>query len=217
MRYLCIILFFILLTACNNKKHKSITENVMNKKDSIFVTYYCGSMDSNVAIRCEKLAAIQERHPKNQYGYIIPEELKEAYEKDSSVLDGIELEYFLPVLIDTFIVDKSIIDRIVELVEKRTPAPDFSGDARMYVTIKNGNEKFDYLCFDNFPNQVKCNGKACLIDKELSFLLRYYSGYYSWFSTSDLDWFEELKNNTEFRQKVIEQIKLREEIFPRAK
>ena len=224
MRYLYFLLSIILFTTCNYlfttcnyKKQKGSTENVMyNKQDSILVTYYCGLMTTNVAVRCEKLATIQEQHPKNQYGYVIPEELKEAYEKNSNVLDGVELERIPPDLIDTFIVDKNIIDRIVELVEKRTPAPDFSGDARMYVTIKKSSGSNDYLCFDRFPDHIKCNDKACLIDKELSFLLRYYSGYYSWFSISDLDWFEELQSNTEFHQKVMEQIKLREEKFPRA-
>lgn len=197
---------FIALIACSRKKQNGITEDKMyDKRDSILVTYYCGFVDTNVAMRCEKLAAIQEMHPKNEYIYVIPEKFRDAYEKDSSIRDKIELEYLPPGIIDTFITDKNVIDRIVELAEKRTSAPDFSEDARMYATIKTDNKKNDYLCFDHFPYQIKYNGEACSLDGELLFLLRYYSGYYSWFDISDLDWFKELRN-TEFRQKVIEQI-----------
>jgi len=185
MRYLFTTVLIFILTGCNSKN------------DRILITYDPGLVLTNVARRCEKLAAIQELHPKNEYSYVMS--------------DGLILEYLIPQIIDTFIVDKIVIDRIVELLDKKTQAPDYSEDARMYVTIKK-NGKQDYLCFDYFPDQVKYNGQSYSMDKELLFLLRYYSGYYSWFDESDLNWFDELRD-PELYRKALEQIKLREEKF----
>ena len=201
----------LVFQACTHKQQKNRS---FNENDSILITYYCGPMETNVAIQCEKLAAIQEQHPKNQYyWYLIPEELREAYEKDSTVLDNVPLEpiprNFID-KIDTFIVDNTIINRIITLLDNRKKAANFSEDARMYVTIKRNNRKNDYLCFDHFPNRVKYNGKSCSLNSELFFLLRYYSGYYSWFEKSSLYRFEELKD-TLFYQRALEQINLRGE------
>lgn len=191
---------------CNQKDRNTLTENnQLDKIDSILVTYFCGMIDTNVAIKCERLAEIQEQHP-NNYAYALPEdfpdELIDAYLEDSSAFDWVKLERVPTELIDTFIVDNDVWNRVAELLEKRTPAPDFSEDARMFVTIKNKNGNSDYLCFDSRSNRIKYNNKAYSMDKELFFLLRYYSGYYSWFDKSNLDWFEELRD-TVFYQKAL--------------
>lgn len=186
-------MLLLIITACNHKQQNSnIINHLFEENDSILITYECGAIETNIAIRCEKLAAIQERHPKNQYSYVM--------------VNG-KLEPLPVGLIDTFIVDKSVIDRIIELLDNRIEADDYSGDARMYVTVKRIDGRKDYLCFDNSPKRVKYNGQSCSMDKELLFLLRYYSGYYSWFEESDLKWFEELKD-TVLYQKALEQIKL---------
>lgn len=212
---------FFVITACNHKQQSNNMKNTsLGKNDSILVTYFCGFMETISAIRCEELAAIQEQHPKNRYyGYFIPEGLRDAYKKDSTVLDEVPLKplprNFID-KIDTFIVDNTIVNRIIKLLDNRKKADDFSEDARMYVTIKRSNGKSDYLCFDalpnRVPNQVKYNSKSYSMDNELLFLLRYYSGYYSWFDKSNLDWFEELKDSV-FYQRAIEQINVREKIW----
>lgn len=205
-----------------SQKHKDTeritASNQSHPSDSILITYYCGLMETDVSIRCERLAAIQEKHPSNDCGYVIPAELREAYMKDSTVLEGVELEYLPSSIIDTFIADHYVVDKIIELLDKRIPAPDFSEDARMYVTIKRNRGCNDYLCFDHFPYQIKYNNKACFLDGELLFLLRYYSGYYSGFDITDLTWFEELRD-TVFYWKAVEQIKNKKKrsfIYPRS-
>jgi len=179
-----------MFTSCNHKQQN--TNASFEKNDSILVTYDCGLVSTNVATRCEKLAAIQERHPKNNYGYVS--------------VDG-KLEPFPVDVIDTFIVDTIVTKQIIRLLDNRINADDFDEDARMYVTIKRNDGNNDYLCFDHFPYRIKYNGQPCSMDKELLFLLRYYSGYYSWFDKNNLDWFEELKD-TVLYQKALEQIKL---------
>ena len=206
--YFYIILLFFVITACNHKKHNSGIKNTsLVDNDSILVTYFCGPVETNAAIRCKTLAAIQEQHPENPYSCLIPNELIDNYMEDGSVLDGMKLEQVPVDLIDTFIVDNTVINKIIKLLDNRKKAADFSEDARMYVTIKRNNGENDCLCFDHFPNRVKYNDISYLTDKELSFLLRYYSGYYSWFAKSDLDRLEELRD-TVFYQKVLEQINL---------
>ena len=213
MRNIYILSLFLVFTACNQKQQNSNINNILfNKNDSILITYECGEVQTNVAIRCEKLAAKQARHLKNVYLQIIPEELLDAYSKDSSVLEGMKLEILPPALIDTFIVDSAVINKIIKLLDNRVKTEDYDEDARMYVTIKKVGRSNDYLCFDHFPYQYKYNGQSCSIDKEALFLLRYYSGYYSWFDERDLDQFEELKD-TVYYQKVMEQVKLCEERF----
>ena len=193
MRNFYIIMLFFVFFACSHKQHNSNTKNIsFEENDSLLITYYCGSIDTNVAIRCEKLAAKQKRHPRNEYSY---------------VMENGKLEPFPVELIDTFIVDSAVTKKIIKLLDNNVKADDFDEDARMYVTIKKSSGSNDYLCFDQFPYRVKYNGQSYTMDKELLFLLRYYSGYYSWFGKNDLDWFEELKD-TMLYQKALEQIKM---------
>ena len=193
MRYFYIITLLFVFSACNHKQQNSNIKNTsFEESDSILITYYRGVIETNVAVRCEKLATFQERHPKNRYIYLMK--------------NG-KMEPFPVLLIDTFIVDSTVTKRIISLLDNRVKADDFDEDARMYVTIKKGNGSNDYLCFDYFPYQIKYNGQSYTMNKELLFLLRYYSGYYSWFDKNDLDWFEELKD-TVLYQKALEQIKL---------
>ena len=210
MRYSFIIILLLAVNACNHKQQNSNTNNTFgNKNDSILITYDCGLVSTPFAVHCEKLASIQEHHPKNQYINLNLKE-KDASIKDNNVLNGIRLKQIpIGLLIDTFIVDKTITSKIIRLLDNKVNAPDFKEDARMYVTIKKTDGSIDFLCFDHFPDRVKYNGQSCSIDKELLFLLRYYSGYYSWFEENNLKRFEELKD-TLLYQKALEQIKLRE-------
>jgi len=180
-------------TSCNHKQQNNNLKNTsFEKSDSILITYDRGLVLTNVARRCEKLAAIQAQHHKNQYFF--------------ATVNG-KLEQFPVGLIDTFIVDSIVTKKIIQLLDNRVKSTDYEEDARMYVTIKNSDGNNDYLCFDHFPYRVKYNGQSCTLDKELLFLLRYYSGYYSWFEENNLKRFEELKD-TAFYQKALEQIKL---------
>jgi len=193
MRNFYTIILFLAFIACSHKQQNSNIKNIpFEGNDSILVTYDCGLVSTNVATRCEKLAAIQERHPSNDYSYIM--------------MNG-KLEPFPVELIDTFIVDSVVTKKVIRLLDNSVQADDFDEDARMYVTIKRSDGNNDNLCFDHFPYRVKYNGQSCIFDKELLFLLRYYSGYYSWFDKNNLDWFDELKD-TVLYQKVLEQVKL---------
>jgi hypothetical protein len=198
----------------NQKDRNTLTENNQpDKIDSILVTYFCGMIDTDVAIKCERLAEIQKQHP-NNYAYALPEEfpdeLIDDYLEDSSAFDWVKLERVPTELIDTFIVNNDVWNRIAELLEKRTPALDFSEDARMFVTLKNKNGNCDYLCLDSRSNRIKYNNEAYSMDKKLFFLLRYYSGYYAWFGSSDFDWLEELQDTTYYRKALEQETKFNE-------
>jgi hypothetical protein len=143
------------------------------------VTYYPGCIETNVVIRCEKLERYQKLHQKNNYSVPIDK-------------------------IDTFIVDSNVLPKIEKLLETKSLAADYNEDARMFVTIKHKNGEEDYLCINQQPSHTKCNGAACSFDNELFFLLRYYSGYYNWFDSTDLQRLEELQD-TVFYQKALEQ------------
>lgn len=174
MKLLCLFLIIIISSACNQRK--DIKESHLEKGgiDSILITYYPGPIDSNVAIRCEKIADIQAKHPKNDY---------------SLLSEGI-VE-----MIDTFIVDKIILDRIRPLMERRKTITHYNEDARMYVTVKYTNNTKDNICLGMEVPQVLFNGKAVLVENELVYLLRAYSGYYKWFDKDELLCFAELKDS----------------------
>ena len=184
MKYCYIVILLLSFASCNWKQHQSIVKNIEPEVcDSILITYFCGNINTSKAILCRKLAAIQEEHPKNDYSAPNME------------------------LIDTFIVDKTIIEKAINLLLRNVKAPDFSEDARMYVTIKTKYGNINTLCIDCY-SRAKYNNEACKLNDELLFLLRYYSGYYSWFSISNLkklEMFGELQN-TDYLLKAIEQI-----------
>jgi hypothetical protein len=195
---------------CNHKTNID-KDSRSDSIDSVLITYFCGLVLTNVAIRCERIADIQQQHPQNIYGYSFPagtpDELIDAYFEGDSVPD-LEVEIFPPDLIDTFIVDNKILDKIDRLLKNKTSAPDFSGDSRMYVTVKKRNNNKDNICIDTW-SRVKYNGKASVINEELIFLFRYYSGYYTWFNEDYLlDLFPELEDSV-FYKKVLEQIRLK--------
>ncbi|GHT25200.1 hypothetical protein AGMMS4957_19570 [Bacteroidia bacterium] len=207
MKYLYIIAVLFIFSACSPSKKNRNTSAEDNAIDSLLVTYYCGDIESHKAIRCEKLERYQKLHQKNDYS-------------------GPPIS-----TIDTFIVDSNVLPKIEKLLERNTYIADFEDDARMFVTIKHQGGKEDYLCISHklSPVQhnetcvldddaedclcisqqlspVKYNGKACSFDNELTFLLRYYSGYYDWFNSADLQWLEELQD-TVFYKKALEQKK----------
>jgi len=126
MKYFYIIILFLAFIACNHKQQNTNRINTsLEENDSILVTYFCGLMETDVSIRCEKLAEIQERHPKNDYSYMM--------------IKG-KLEPFPVSLIDTFIIDSIVTNQIIRLLNNRVKADDYKGDARMYVTIKKAVE-----------------------------------------------------------------------------
>jgi hypothetical protein len=141
--------------------------------DSILITYFCGDVNTGVAIKCEKIAKIQIEHPTNDYS-LFGEEIVEA--------------------IDTFIVDKTILDKIKPLLEKKKTIINYNEDSRMYVTVKYTNNTKDNICLGMETPQVMFNGESMLIENELVYLLRAYSGYYKWFDMEDLSFFKEYQS-----------------------
>lgn len=168
-------MIIIIFSTCSQRKDTKETLPERVSIDSVLITYFPGSIDSNVAIRCEKIAAIQAEHPKNDY---------------SLLSEGI-VE-----LIDTFIVDKIILDKIQPLIEKKKNTTHYNEDARMYVTVKYTNNTKDNICLGMEVPQVMFNGKPILIENELVYLLRTYSGYYKWFDKDELFYFAELQYST---------------------
>lgn len=167
-----IIIVSIVLSACKFNRQHLINENINNNQiDSILVTYLCGDFDSSVAIKCEKLAAIQAEHFTNDYS---------------------RLSLGIMEQIDTFIVDNEILKRIQPLLTKNIESSNQDIDARMYVTIKYKNNSFDNICLGMEAPQVSFNGLSVLIDNELLYLLREHSGYYKWFEESKLLDFTEI-------------------------
>ena len=175
MKLLCLFLIIIISSSCNQRK--DIKESHLEKVeiDSILITYYPGSIESNVAIKCEKIANIQAKHPKNDY---------------SLLSEGI-VE-----IIDTFIVEKIILDRIQPLIERKKTIAHYNEDARMYVTVKYTNNTKDNICLGMEVSQGMFNGKAVFVENELVYLLRTYSGYYKWFDKDELSYFTELQDST---------------------
>jgi len=172
MKHICYILVFSVFTACNsNRKSTDISEKT--DVEGVFVTYYCGMIDTHKAIRCERLAEIQAIHPANDY---------------SLLSEGIIS------LIDTFIVDKPILKEIESLLTKREPAEDYNEDARMYVSINYLDGTAEGICLGMNTPQVMFNGKPMFIDNKLIYLLRLNSGYYRWFDNDELELFKEYKD-----------------------
>jgi hypothetical protein len=173
MKYIYYLLAIFIFTACNsNRKSSEVSERI--NIDNILVTYYCGMIDSNVAVRCEKLAEIQAEHPINDY-----------------FLRSLGMN----LLIDTFIVDKSVLREIESLLEERKePVEAYNEDARMYISIEYSNGVTDNICLGMNTPQVLFNGEPTLIENELIYLLRLNSGYYEWFSDEELKFFREYRN-----------------------
>ncbi|GEM_PF-4502942 len=171
MKYIYLLLSISIFFACGTGEKK--TESLKQESkgiDSILITYFCGNLESSVAIKCEKIAAIQAEHPVNDYS-LISEGIVEA--------------------IDTFIVDKAILNEILPLLEKKKNIINYNEDARMYVTVKYKDKTTDNICLGMETPQVIFNGEPKLIENELVYLLRTYSGYYKWLDVEDLSYFKE--------------------------
>lgn len=167
MKYIYLLLVVLVSTTCNsNKKSTDITE-VHKDIDSVFVTYFCGKFDSNIAIKCEKIATIQAIHPKNNYSSFVE-------------------------VVDTFIADKTILEKIKLLLDKKEILRDYNEDARMYVTIKYKDNTIDNICLGMNTPHVLFNGTPTMIENKLVYLLRQYSGYYKWFNNEDYSKFIEI-------------------------
>ena len=161
---------------CTSSTKKEDNDIKYNNIDRIYVTYFCGAIDTDVAIKCEEIAAIQEIHPENDYSTPFTQ------------------------VVDTFIVDTSAINRIDSLIKLKQPISDFRTDARMYVTIKYKNGNISNICLGNntTPSIPKAmiNNEYYMLENELVYILRYYSGYYKWFKEDQLSYFKELQDTT---------------------
>ena len=173
MKYFYYLLLVLIFTACNSNRKGTETPE-RTDIDSILVTYHCGWINTNVAIKCEKLAVIQALHPANDYSLL-----------SEGIVEGI----------DTFIVDKPVLKEVESLLEKRKePEEIYNEDARMYVSIKYKNGTEDNICLNmNIPH-VWFNGNPMVIEKRLIYLLRLYSGYYEWFDEDELKSLEEYRD-----------------------
>lgn len=172
MKYFYLLLVSLIFVTCNTRTKKTVHLDESSNKniDSLLVTYFCGDVNSNVAIKCEKIAKIQTVHPANDYS-LLNEGITEA--------------------IDTFIVDKTILSRIGPLLEKKKTIINYNEDARMYVTVRYTDNTKDNICLGMETPHVIFNGEPMLIENELVYLLRAYSGYYKWFNIESLSSFKE--------------------------
>ncbi|SBV98278.1 hypothetical protein [uncultured Dysgonomonas sp.] len=184
MRNLIIIPFTLLLISCTSQ-NKDMNNSGEQKADTIFITYFQHSVDSDVAITCDKIASIQKDHLENDYN---------SY-----------FEYgMIPLVIDTFIVNSEYIEKIDSLLQLREKIETFNDDKRMLVSIKRHNGKNDELCIGNFlAPKVYYNNEPYIIADELIFILRYKSGYYRW---NDPNLFQELNNHKEIKKELEEQL-----------
>lgn len=183
MKYLIIICLTPLFIACT-LKNNDLNNSAEQKADTIFITYFQHSVDSDVAITCDKIASIQKEHPENDYN---------SY-----------YEYgIIPLVIDTFIVDSIYLKKIDSLLQQRKETEAFKDDKRMFVSIKWHDGKTDELCIGNLSiPKIYYNGEPCIINNELLFLLRYKSGYYRW---NDPALFKELDNYMEVKKTIEDQ------------
>lgn len=152
------------------------------KNDTIFVTYQCGLIETFTAIKCSKIAEIQKEHPINSY--FTPEIIE---------------------IIDTFIVDHSIITRIDQQLSSMRPLEDnFNEDARLFATLKYKDGRKKEICISNNYNpKIKIDGIPYSTNNELVYLLKNYSGYYYWgVSKSDIESLKELQD-TSFQKESI--------------
>lgn len=185
-----IISFTLFLIACT-PQNKNINNSNEQKADTIFITYFQHSVDSDVAITCDEIALIQKDHPENDY--------------DSYLKYGI-----LPLVVDTFIVNFKCIEKIDSLLQQKEKTEVFRDDKRMLVSIKRYNGMIDELCIGHFSApKVYYNNEPYIINDELIFILRYGSGYYRW---NDPNLFEELNNRKEMKKELEEQW-MKDEIF----
>lgn len=171
-----LLIIFIFFSCGTGVKKVELSEQQNKDIDSILITYFCGNLDSNVSIKCEKIAIIQAEYSTNDYS-LINEDIVEA--------------------IDTFIVDKTILNEIIPLLEKKKNITSYNEDARMYITLKYTDNTTDNMCLGLETPQVMFNGEPMLVENKLVYLLRAYSGYYKWFDNENLSHFKEYQ---EFNQ-----------------
>lgn len=187
---MCLLLLCLFQISC--KKSAPIKENVIIRKessiDSIRVYYYNYTFERISAINCDDII---HRGEKPSYKRIT---LKEHpwYPIDFS---GV---------IDTLIVDcKPLLLIEDQLKELKAQKEQRYGDMRMAALVYFKDSTFSQVCITetNFSN-IYLDGILQEKNNHLLYLLRYYCGYYSWFSRKTLSFREELQDTTFVRDTI---------------
>lgn len=153
--YALILFIFLVFTTCRTTPSGADNEESLTS-DTIFVTYYCGDINSVIPLSCETLSAIQATHPVNDYS--IPSEV-----------------------VDTFITNKEVFIKIDSLLDLKRRTDDFNMDARIYVSIsKTDGLKRNFCIGHSEKPQILYDNISYQVDEELIRLVKEYSGYYDW-------------------------------------
>lgn len=187
---LSIILFIsipVLLGGCGNKSASKVgCEEVF--VDSIQVFYYNYSFMSPLAIKCED----------------IKKDEKPTFKK---VFNATKQKYYIEYegVIDTVIRDKDVLSKIeMELSNLKSKDSLSSLDARISCIIYFNDGTIEDLCICQDPDTkyIYRNGVSQDFNHQLVYLIKMYSGYYSWFSRNNLKHMEELGDSTIVRDSI---------------
>lgn len=186
-----LLLFLTVLYTCCKKgdsREKDIVICHESRIDSIRVYYYNFTFERISAINCDDI--INKGH-RPSYKRITLEE-HPWYPVDYS---GV---------IDTLIVDcKPLLLIENELKKLKAQKEQNYGDMRMtaLVYFKNGTHSQVCITETNFSN-IYLDGVRQERNNNFLYLIRYYSGYYSWFSTASLNSLEELQDTSFVRDSI---------------
>lgn len=153
--YVLMLFIFLIFTMCRTTPSGADNEESLSF-DTIFVTYYCGDINSVIPLSCEKLSAVQATHPVKDYS--IPTEV-----------------------VDTFITNKEVLIKIDSLLDLKRRTDDFNMDARIYVSIsKTDGLKRNFCIGHSEKPQILYHNISYQVNAELIRLVKEYSGYYDW-------------------------------------
>lgn len=189
-RRLFILLSFLSIVSsigCNDKaSHKIECKEVFI--DSIQVFYYNYSFMSPLAIKCEDIRKAEKPTFKKVFNI--------SKQKFYIEYEGV---------IDTVITNRDVLSEIETGLSNLQSKDSLSSlDARISCVIYFNDGTIEDLCIcqDSDSKYIYRNGISQDFNHQLVYLIKMYSGYYSWFSRENLKHMEELGDSTIVRDSI---------------
>ena len=159
------------LLSCKNQKKDSVN-SLDCQIDSIHVFYYNYLFSSIISRSCDDV--IKKRYP---------------------IEDGD--------IIDTLITNAEILEKIEATLLQLEKDDDisYSQDARFVAKVYWKSKDVGEICIGGyFSSFISWNGRLQKNNNSLLYLLKLYSGYYSWFDETEIEVMPEIKDSTFLRE-----------------
>jgi hypothetical protein len=176
--FICVLVFSLL--SCNPDKKGKINPCNTNIKN-VRVLYYNGLKTTDTAIRSIDIINQSKRNTTN-YGNLI-----------------------LPSVVDTLITQCSVLEEIDTELTNFKESENQSIDARMLVFINYKNGTSDKMCISGYFVDNIIYKEVFQSNNRFLYLIKYYSGFYSFVSDSELSYMKEIQD-TSFHKKLIKAI-----------